>query len=182
MQKLVSRTAPRALLVSLQDFNEAIRLGHITQVKQMIAEGVVPNSDSVSLAIKNGWPKSFLQLCYKNGVLPSRSHLYYATKYGHKDIVEYLLRLKVQPEEYHLVTAITMNYKPIIQVLLKRVTPSSHSLHAAVSVENKALVKYLLKLGVEPTYTDLEIAEMLQNKELVVILYSIITNKLAFTN
>ena len=162
-----SRSPP---LVSLDDFQEAIRMGFIVDVKRMLKEGIVPDQNSVSIAIQNGWPKSFIQLCYKRGASPTTQHLYYAIRYGHIDLVRSLLRMGIVPSEEHLLVAIKMNYKPIIQLLLKQVTPTERSLLAAISVENKSLVRYLLQQDIQPTFTHLEVAEMLRNRDLVTIL------------
>jgi hypothetical protein len=157
---------------TIQDLNEAIRLGWIMEAKKMILDGVVPNQTTLSYSIENGWPKLFIKLLVNKGVYPTVKDLYLAVLYGHKDIVEYLLKLKIIPTEIHMITAINHNYKPIILLLLPKVTLTHNMLDSAISTENISLVKFLIKKGIKPTMTQLEIADITQNKKLISLISS----------
>jgi hypothetical protein len=163
-------TPSSRIYLTVADLNEAIRLGQIIDAKKMLDAGVIPNAESVKLAILNGWHRVFLGQLYKRGAHPTTEHLYLAIRYGHQDIVEMLLKKGLKPTEIHLLTAISMNYKPIVQLLLGYIQPTEKTLRSAILVENKRLVKRLIQLGVRPTYVHLELAHLLNNPSLLSLL------------
>ena len=143
-----------------QEHSNSLALG-----KQLLREGVLPNTQTVEISILRGYPKNFIHTLYKLGVLPTQKHLTSAISHGHQDIVKYLLRI-VEPTEEDLLTAIRFNYKPMIQLLLKQVQPTDQSMYLAIYSGNKALVKQLIKLGVKPTFSHLEVCQMFHQPEI----------------
>ncbi len=133
--------------------------------KELLKQGVRPNSQTVEISILRGYPKSFIHTLYKLGVLPSQRHLTAAISHGHQDIVKYLLRL-VDPSEEDLQAAIRFNYKPMIQLLLKQVQPTDQSMYLAIYSGNKALVKQLINLGVKPAFSHLEVCDLFHQPEI----------------
>ena len=143
-----------------QEQSNSLALG-----KQLLREGVLPNSQTVEVSILRGYPKNFIHTLYKLGVSPSQKHLTSAISHGHQDIVNYLLRV-VEPTEEDLLTAIRFNYKPMIQLLLKQVQPTDQSMYLAIYSGNKALVKQLIKLGVKPSFSHLEVCQLFHQPEI----------------
>ena len=159
-------------VIDTADLNEAIRMGLIQEAKRYIQKGVVPSSQTVTLAIQQGFPRWFIDKLYHSSIpflRPTGEHLMTAIRYGHRDLVVMLSRW-VEPQESHLALAIAMNYKPIIQFLLQKVIPGPKSLEMAIGVENKALVRHLLQMGVKPTYAHLELADQVHNEGITAIL------------
>lgn len=141
--------------------------------KQLLKEGVRPNSQTVEVSIYRGYPRSFIHSLYKLGVSPSQKHLTSAISYGHQDIVKYLLRM-IDPSEEDLQAAIRFNYKPLIQLLLKQVQPTDQTMYLAIYTGNKALVKQLIHLGVKPTFSHLEVCQLFHQPEIAQYLESIL--------
>ena len=159
-----------------QDLNEILYQESNTSLnsaKQLLKQGVRPNSTTAEVAILRGYPRSFIQTLYKLGVNPSKVQLYTAVSHGHQDIVKFLLKY-IQPTEEDLQAAIRFNYKPIIQLLLKQVQPTEKSMYLAIYTGNKALVKKLIQKGIRPTFTHLELASMSHQTEIAKFLESVL--------
>jgi hypothetical protein len=93
-----SESLPRAYY-STNDLNQILSQEHSNSLalgKQLLREGVLPNTQTVEISILRGYPKNFIHTLFKLGVLPTQKHLTSAISHGHQDIVKYLLRF-VEP-------------------------------------------------------------------------------------